>query len=346
MAEKAIQGGKHMGAVFKEEGVEYIFGVIGGHIFMENVGIGMAGIKMVHCRHEQAGGYAADGYARASGKVGVCFGTAGPGMTNQISAIAQAYFSKVPMVAYYGQHGTYEDGRGALQESRADQILNSITKWTRRIISPKTIAYFTKKAMRDAMTYPQGPVVIELPRDIVSARTTISQQLGYVPNAYEEPAPSQGNPAAVEKAVRALLAAERPVIAGGEEIRWSNASDELIEFVELTQIPVITRRVARGAVPEDHPLAFSGRARGRILRAADVACTIGLNLGFLEGYGAWAAKAKLIQITSSRYDIETTAPTDTMKAYIRLSFLKLGDHLGKIACASIIFFFYFPSPLL
>jgi acetolactate synthase-1/2/3 large subunit len=312
MAEKAVQGGKHMGTVLKEEGVEYIFGVIGGHIFMENVGIGMAGIKMIHCRHEQAGGYAADGYSRASGKVGVCFGTAGPGMTNQISAIAQAYFCKVPLVAYYGQHGTYEDGRGALQESRADQILNSVTKWTRRIISPKTIAYFTKKAMRDAMTYPQGPVAIELPRDIVAARTPLSQQLGYVPNAYQEPAAPQGNPAAVEKAVRALLAAERPVIAGGEEIRWADAADELLEFVELTQIPVITRRVARGAVPEDHPLAFSGRARGRILRAADVACTIGLNLGFLEGYGAWAAKAKLIQITSSRYDIETTAPTDTI----------------------------------
>jgi len=310
MAEKAVQGGKHIGRVLKEEGVEYYFGVTGGHIFPIQVGMGMAGIKMVHCRHEQAGGYAADAYARASGKIGVCIGTAGPGMTNQISAIATAYFCKSPVVAFYGQHRTYEDGRGALQESRADQILNSITKWTRRIIDPNTIAYFTKKACRDAMTYPQGPVALELPANISSVRTPNSAQIGFVDNSYSEPAPAQGDPASVEKAVKTLLAAERPVIAGGEDIFWSKASDELLEFVELTQIPVITRRIGRGAVPEDHPLAFSGRARGTILRGADVACTIGLNLGFLEGYGAWAAKAKLIQITSSRDDIEFTAPTE------------------------------------
>ena len=156
--ERAVQGGKHLGRVLKEEGVEYHFGVTGGHIFNEEVGMGMAGIKMVHCRHEQAGGYAADGYARASGKIGVCEGTAGPGMTNTISAIAQAYFAKVPVVAIYGEHGFAEDGRGALQESRADQILNSITKWTRRVLSPTTVAFWTKKACRDAMTYPPGPM--------------------------------------------------------------------------------------------------------------------------------------------------------------------------------------------
>lgn len=94
--EKPVQGGKHIGRVLKEEGVEYYFGVTGGHIFPIQVGMGMAGIKMVHCRHEQAGGYAADAYARASGKVGVCVGTAGPGMTNQISAIAQALFLQEP----------------------------------------------------------------------------------------------------------------------------------------------------------------------------------------------------------------------------------------------------------
>ena len=118
--EKAISVGKQVGRVMKEEGVEYIFGVTGGHIFPIMVGAGMAGVKLVHFRHEQAGGYAADAYARTSGKVGVCFGTAGPGMTNTVSAIAQAHFCKVPMVALYGQHATIEDGRGALQECFAD----------------------------------------------------------------------------------------------------------------------------------------------------------------------------------------------------------------------------------
>ncbi len=311
-AERALQGGKHIGAVLKEEGVEYYFGIAGGHVNPLMIGLGMAGIKLVHMRHEQAGGYAADAYARASGKVGICFGTAGPGMTNMVSAITQAYSAKSAVVAFMGQHAAAEDGRGALQEARADQILNSFTKWTRRIVSPLTLAYFTKKAVRDALTYPQGPVVLEIPRDVMGVRTTMSQQQGYVPNAYQKPAPPHGDPASVEKAVKALLAAQRPIIAGGEAIFWSHAEQELLEFVELTNIPVITRRTGRGAIPEDHPLAFSARARGAILRGADVAAIVGLSLGFLEGYGAWAKGVKLIQITESMGDIETTAPTDTI----------------------------------
>jgi len=309
MEEKLLSGGKQIARVLKEEGVEYTFGVTGGHIMPFNVGAGAAGIKMVHCRHEQAGGHAADAYARASGKVGVCFGTAGPGMTNQVSSIAQAYFCKSPVVAIYGQHFTMEDGRGALQECFAEPVLQTLTKWTRRVIHPALFAFYTKKAFRDAMTYPQGPVALEFPMDSLVRKTPAGSQMGFVENSYPEPAPALGDPASVEKAVRLLLGAERPVIAGGEDVFWANASAELQEFVELTQIPVITRRVGRGAVPEDHPLAFSGRARGKILRGADVACTIGLTLGYLEGYGAWAAKAKLIQITESRGDIEFTAPT-------------------------------------
>jgi acetolactate synthase-1/2/3 large subunit len=309
MEEALIQGGKHIARVLKEEGVEYVFGIAGGHIFALMVGFGSADIKLVHCRHEQAAGYAADAYARASGKVGVCFGTAGPGMTNLASALAQAYYAKSPVVAFFGQHSTFEDGRMALQEGFGESVMQGLTKWTKRIVDPALLCYYTKKAFRDAMTYPQGPVGLEIPRNILAARTPFSKQQGFVPNAYPEPSPPYGDPEAVEKAVRTLLTAEKPVIAGGEGVFWSHAEPELLEFVELTNIPVITRRVARGAVPEDHPLAFSGRARGQILRAADVAVTMGLNLGYLEGYGAWAAKAKLIQITETRSDIEFTAPS-------------------------------------
>jgi acetolactate synthase-1/2/3 large subunit len=274
------------------------------------VGAGMAGIKLVHVRHEQAGPYAADGYARASGKVGICFGTSGPGVTNMISGIAHAHKSKSPIVCFLGHHATINDGRDHLQECNPDRILPSITKWTRTILNTQTIAYFVKKAIRDAMTWPQGAVCLVTPADIMSRRTTLEQQVGYVPNAYEQPLPPQGNPLAVAKAAEALIHAQRPVIAGGQDIFWSHAEDELKEFVERCNIPVITRRQARGAVPEIHPLAFRGGARSKILRASDVACIIGLRLDFLEGYGAWALGKKLIQITQSMGDVETTAPTE------------------------------------
>jgi acetolactate synthase-1/2/3 large subunit len=308
--ERQLAAGKQVARVLKEEGVEYMFGIGGGHITPLIVGFGIeAGVKLVHCRHEQAAGYAADAYARASGKVGVCFGTAGPGMTNMVSAIAQAYWCKSPVVAFFGQHDTNQDGRGALQEGFAEPIMGSITKWTRRIVDTRILAHWTKKAFRDAMTYPPGPVGLEIPRNLQFPKTLMGSQEGWVENSYPLPAPAQGDSASVEKAVRLLLSAERPVIAGGEDIFWADAGNELREFVELTQIPVITRRVARGCIPEDHPLAFSAGARGAILRASDVACTIGLILGHLEGYGRWAANCKLIQITQSQGDIEFTAPS-------------------------------------
>jgi len=311
MAEdKAVQAGKHIARIFKEEGIQYYFGLVGGEMYTLMVACGMEGIKLVHVRHEQAGPYAADGYARGSGKVGIAYGTSGPGVTNMVSGVAHAQKSRSPVVCFMGHHSTITDGRDALQECNPDRILPSITKWTRTILNTQTIAYFTKKAIRDAMTWPQGCVCLIFPADIMSRRTTMAQQVGFVPNAYEQPLPSMGNPAAVAKAVDTLINAQKPVIAGGQDIFWSHAEDELREFVELCNIPVITRRQGRGAVPEDHPLAFRGGARGRILRASDVACIIGLRLDFLEGYGAWALGKRLIQITQSEGDIETTAPTE------------------------------------
>jgi len=308
--EKLLQCGKHIARVLKEEGVEYQFGVTGGHIFPMNAGLGLAGIKLVHCRHEQTGAYAADAYARTSGKLGVCFGTAGPGMTNTVSGVAQAFWCKSPILALYGQHSTYEDGRDALQEGYAKETVGQYTKWTRRIVDPTLTSYYTKKACTDALAYPPGPVAIEIPLDIQARKTPVSRQQGYVANAFEKPAPVQADPASVEKAVKSLLEAERPVVVGGEGVFWAQAGDELKALVEFLQIPVITRRVGRGAVPENHPLAFSGRARGKILRQADVAVTIGLRLGYLEGFGAWAAKARLIQINEAVTEIETTVPSD------------------------------------
>ena len=309
--EKAVQGGKHIARVLKEEGVEYYFGLVGGEMYTIMVGCGMEGIELVHVRHEQAGAYAADGYARASGKVGICFGTSGPGLTNMVSGIAHAQKCYSPVVCFIGEHGMIADGRGGSQECNGDRILPSLTKWTRRIVDEHTLAFFTKKAIRDAMTYPQGVCAIIIPRDINPRRTTIAQQVGFVPNAYEKPLPTMGNPAAVEKAVDTLLnVTKKPVIAAGNGIFYSNAEAELREFVELTNIPVITRRQARGAVPEDHPLAFRGGARRATLRASDVACLIGLRLDSLEGFGAWALGRKLIQITESISDIETTAPSE------------------------------------
>ncbi len=309
--EKAVQGGKHIGRVLKEEGVEYHFGLHGGHINPFLVGTGMAGIKMIHVRHEQTGPYAADGYAKASGKVGISFSIGGPGLTNAVSGIAHCYQSWTPVVHFTGQIPRKHSGRHPSHDGYGDQLTNNITKWTMRILDPTQVSYWTQKAVRDAMTYPYGPIVLEIPSDVLAARTTVARQDGYSPEPYEAPAPAQANPAAVEKAVRILLSAERPAIAAGADIWYSHAEDELREFVELTSIPVITRREGRGAFPEDHPLAFKSAARRAILRNSDVAMAIGLILNhMLEGWGGWAAGRRLIQVQQSMALVDPTPASE------------------------------------
>ena len=302
--------------VLKEEGVEWYAGVHGGHIWQLMVSIARAGIKMYHMRHEQSGVYMADGWARASGKPGVCFGTAGPGFGNMISGMYQAYLARSPIICLLGQHATTEDGWGPFQEAYAEPLSGHFTKWTRRVIEPSMAAYFIQKAFRDATTYPPGPVAIELPTNILGQIAGDESCLrGYLPHSVCAP-PSRpaGDSQTVEKAVRMLLEAKKPVVVGGDGIYWSNASEELKEFVELLQIPVLTRRMGRGAVPEDHPLAYNGGIRRPIQNQADVIAIFGLRMNMLEGFGMPprypVENARYIQVSEDPEELTTRLSTE------------------------------------
>ena len=273
--------------VLKEEGVEWYAGVHGGHIWQLMIAVAKAGIKMYHMRHEQSGVYMADGWARATGKPGVCFGTAGPGFGNMISGMYQAYLARSPLICLLGQHSTMEDGWGPFQEAYAEPLSGHFTKWTKRLVEPSLAGYLMQKAFRDATTYPPGPVAIEVPSNILGAVAGDEDSLrGYLPHGVCAP-PSRpaGDPQMVEKAVRMLLEAKKPVVIGGDGIFWSKASGELKEFVELLSIPVLTRRMGRGAVSEEHPLAYSAGYRRPIQMQADVIAIFGLRMNMLEGFG-------------------------------------------------------------
>ncbi|HYB19700.1 MAG TPA: thiamine pyrophosphate-dependent enzyme, partial [Thermodesulfobacteriota bacterium] len=154
----------------------------------------------------------------------------------------------------------------------------------------------------------------EIPLNIVARRDKAASQRAFTPNSKFpsfEAMGAAGNPTAVEKVVEMILAAERPVIVAGEGVHWANASRELQELVNLIQVPVLTRRIARGAVPETDPLAFSSRTRDGVLRNTDLAVAIGLRIGYLEGYGRWARKLpKFVQINESDAEIKNDVPTD------------------------------------
>jgi len=314
MEKEFITGGEAIGQVLKEEGVKYLFGIAGGHVFPLITGIVGQGIRMIHMRHEQAGVYAADGYARSAREVGVCFGTAGPGMTNMLSGVAQAYICRSPILCLFGQHLTSEDRREPIQEAYGTEITRTITKWSARAVDQRMLSFLTKKAMREIRIYPPGPIALEIPLNILARRDKSASQRVFTPHS-KFPAldtmAAAGNLAGVEKVVEMILAAERPVIVAGDGVHWANASKELQEVVKLLQVPVLTRRIARGAVPETDPLAFSSRTRDGVLKNADLAVAIGLRIGYLEGYGRWARKLpKFVQINESDAEIKNEVPTD------------------------------------
>ncbi|MDD5094405.1 MAG: thiamine pyrophosphate-binding protein [Dehalococcoidia bacterium] len=311
MTDKPASIAHVIGGILKEEGVEHAFGVYGSGVIFLYTGASDNGVKLVNMRHEQAAAFAADAYARAKRRPSVCMLMAGPGYTYASSGIAQAYYAKSPVVALVAQHATFDDMKGASAKSYAAEALKGIAKLTTRVVEKRLVAHHVKRAFIEASAYPPGPVVVEIPENFLASQRDVSEQLGYQKSyLHEPPVPGGSDSKAVERAVMMLLEAERPVIVGGDEIYWSGASPELNEFVELVQCPVMTRRMARGAVPENHPLAFGGRARGDVLAKADVAMTIGLSLGYLENFGEWTRHTKLIQACHSEQEIHCGSSTE------------------------------------
>lgn len=307
------RAGKVLVNILKEEGVKFISGIHGGHLWPLLRALD-EDMKMIHLRHEQSGPYISDGWGRTTMRPGVCFGTAGPGMYNMVPGLAHAFLCKSPVVAIAGQHEAFHDGWAPFQEGYAEDVCRSFTKWTKRIVDPRTLSFHLQKALRDAVAYPPGPVVLEIPVNVLGRRIEVESQVGYIPcNQCAGLSGSVAPADLIEKMVDMLLGAERPAIIGGDGIYWSGASEDLQELVELLNIPVITRRMGRGAVPEVHPLAFTGAFRRPVLNAADVIAVFGLRMSMLEHFGqppTYSHEAKYIMVSEAYEDLEGRLPTE------------------------------------
>jgi acetolactate synthase-1/2/3 large subunit len=232
-----------------------------------------------------------------------------------LGGLAHAYLSRSPVVAIVGQHGTAHDGWGPFQEGYGEEVCRGFTKWSKRVLSIGTVSYWVRKAFRDAVAYPPAPVLVEIPIDVMGALGQSPEkaaQVGYMPKGENtQPRPAQGDPADVEEAVRLLLGAEKPIVLAGGGVYWAEAAEELREFIELMQIPVHTRRIGRGAVPENHPLAFTGGYRRPLFGACDVMLLIGHHLNVLEGFGqppTYGQKTKYIQVGEADEEFSPMIP--------------------------------------
>ncbi|MCR4419580.1 MAG: biosynthetic-type acetolactate synthase large subunit [Clostridia bacterium] len=239
----------------EEEGVDTVFGYPGGAVLPLYDALYFSKVRHILVRHEQGAAHAADGYARATGKVGVCFATSGPGATNLVTGLANAYMDSIPLVAFTGQVSLELLGRDSFQEADTTGITMPITKHNFLVKRPEDLAVTVHKAFYLARTGRPGPVLIDLPKDVTARVITYSNSCREVdiPGYHPRVTPEAG---AVARVVEALSRARRPVIYAGGGVLSAEATAELLVLVERTGVPVVTSLMGKGVIPEDHPLAL------------------------------------------------------------------------------------------
>ena len=238
----------------EQEGVEVIFGIPGGAILPAYDPILDSTIRHILCRHEQGAAHAADGYAQATGEPGVCMATSGPGVTNLVTGLASAYMDSVPVVAITGQVPRWAVGGDAFQECDATGITMPVTKHNFLVMDPQEIPKTIKEAFHIAKTGRPGPVLVDIPKDVLQA-----EMAWWYPEDVDLPGyhpVTKGNPKQIREAAKLILAARRPVVYAGGGIIRSGAADELRRLVELSGVPTVTTLMGRGGLPDAHPLCL------------------------------------------------------------------------------------------
>ena len=303
-----MSGEKAIIKSLEKQKVEVIFGILGGAVLPIYDHFCNSEIRHILCRHEQGAIHAAEGYARASGKPGVCMATSGPGATNLVTGIANAYMDSAPVVALTGQvpttskNTTYMIGRDSFQEADIVGITSPITKYNHQIQTVAEIPEIIKNAFYIATTGRPGPVLIDVPKNLQSevAEMVFSNKIrirGYKPKT--KPHPMQ-----IERAVKLLMSAEKPVILSGGGVITSNATHELTKTAEILMAPVATSFMGKGSIPENHPLSVGSigmhgnPVANKLLCEADVVLAVGTRFSdrATGTVNTFCAAAKIIHI--------------------------------------------------
>jgi acetolactate synthase-1/2/3 large subunit len=298
-------GGELVARSLKTQGVTAIYTLCGGHIAPIYDGCMTHGIDIIDFRHEQAAAHAADAHARLTRGIGVCVVTAGPGVTDAVTGVANAYQARSPLLLIGGAAPLATRGMGALQEMPQTEMFRTFTKASFTIERTEDIPERLADAYRTALTGRPGPVFVEIPFDVLLNSV---DPVDVPPRVAVEPvAPEVGTLTALFDLLRA---AHKPVLIAGTQVYWDGAHDALRELTDATGIPVYTNGAGRGTLPMDHPNCFKA-SRGKALREADVILLIGTPLDFRLKYGRdWRADVRLIQVENDAGELDHNRPAD------------------------------------
>ena len=280
-----IHGGWIVAKILKREGVEVVFTLSGGHIAAIYDGCKREGIRVVDTRHEQAAVHAAEGWAKCTRTPGVAILTAGPGVTDGVTGVANAYLAGSPILVIGGAAPLSLWDRGALQEMNQIDLLRPITKWARTVHETTRLGEYTASAFRQMLNGKPGPTFLEMPMDVLNnlAHTDTLFDPGE-PASYRYGGRTAPDPDMVVKAAALLEKAQHPVIMAGTAPWWENASEPLRLLAERINAPVFLNGAGRGCLPPTHPLFFTS-ARRKALEGADTILAIGTRMDFRLGHG-------------------------------------------------------------
>ncbi len=307
---KMVSGNDLVVRSLKDEGVDTVFYLTGGPMVDVATRCIEIGFRSVDVRHEQAAAMAAHSYSRVLGRPGVCFAASGPGATNLITGVGNAFLDGVPVIALGGASALSQSGMGAFQEMDQVGMFKPITKWSERVMDVRRVPDIINKAFRVATSGQPGPVYIDLPGDVLYREVDENEVL-FPKRPHSVPRVS-GDPDLVKKAIALLKGAQRPVVITGTGIIWSKAMAELKEFVEMSGIPFYTTPQGRGVIEEDHKLSFLG-ARNQAWKEADAVLFVGTRLNFIVGFGLpprFAEGVKIVQVDISDEEIGRNRPVD------------------------------------
>lgn len=283
-SQELISGGHLVAKALKAEGVERVYTLCGGHIIDIYDGCVDEGIDVVDVRHEQVAAHAADGYARITGKPGCAVVTAGPGTTDAVTGVANAFRAESPMLLIGGQGARGQHRMGSLQDLPHVEMMSPVTKFAATVPETSRAADMVSMAFRECYHGAPGPSFLEIPRDVLDAGVPVAGARVPVAGQYRASTRTAGDPEAVERLADLLVHARRPTVLLGSQVWTTRATDSAVELVRALNVPAYMNGAGRGTLPPGDPHHFQPTRRYAFSRA-DLIVVVGTPFDFRMGYG-------------------------------------------------------------
>jgi len=305
-----LNGAQIMARSLKEQGVQYMFGIVGFPVQQIAAEAQKAGIKFIGMRNEQQASYAAQAAGYLTGRPGACLTVSGPGVVHMLAGLANAQQNCWPMIGIGGASPTYQNGMGGFQEERQVQIASPFCKFAHAIEHTHRIPFYVEMAVRHSIYGRPGATYLDIADDIIRGEVD-EDKLEFPPKSAEPPR-SLAMPEDVNRALDVLQSAEKPLVIVGKGMAWSRAEDEVRAFIERTKLPFLASPMGKGVMDDNHPLSV-GAARSTALKEADVIFLMGARLNWIMHYGLpprFKKGVRIIQLDIAPEAIGQNVPTE------------------------------------